>query len=101
MLLFGFAIVILFVLSVWCLGRIRREYRHAQNLSVLSVVIVWGLYLLHFFTTVAASIVEAWPYIIASDHQLGSRHHVDSGGNGYILSWYLVFPFFQTNVGFG
>ena len=76
MLLIGVAIVITIGLGVWCLGRIRREYRHAQNLSALSVVIVWGLYLFHLFTTVASSIVAAWPIPL---------HPIISWGAGIML----------------
>jgi protein-S-isoprenylcysteine O-methyltransferase Ste14 len=76
MLLFGVAIVLMVSLGVWCLGRIRREYRHAQQLSALSVAFVWGLYLLHFSITVAASIVAAWPI---------SLHPIISWGAGIML----------------
>lgn len=57
---FGIAIVIIVGLSVWCLVRIHREYRHGQPLSTGSVMGVWILYLFHLSTTVAASVVAAW-----------------------------------------
>jgi len=65
MLIFGVTIAIIIGLGIWCLARVRREYRRKQTLSTLSVTGVWVLYLVHLGTTVAASALSVWSIPLA------------------------------------
>jgi protein-S-isoprenylcysteine O-methyltransferase Ste14 len=58
--LLALAIGVVSALAVWCVLRVRREYRRQNRLSRLSVVGVWVLYVGHFLVTATAAATSLW-----------------------------------------
>ncbi len=54
-------VVVLAAGMLWCLARVRAEFRQTGQLRAATVTIVWLVYALHFAVTVYAAWKRPWP----------------------------------------
>ncbi len=57
---FTFGLAILLVSGVWCLVRVRTEYRTRGGLLPLTAAAIWSLYSFHFVLSLIAAVKSDW-----------------------------------------